>query len=400
MRPTPRTAGRLLPFLAALAAAVVTTADLRAQPALTCEACHGELELLRQHAPTLDEAREIHVPGESVAASAHGGMDCTDCHTGYRRFPHGSAVTTASCTACHSSQLETWEEGIHAVDGNADCRACHGVHDVLTVQQMREPAGTVTMRAACASCHFEPRTPEDDPHAQAAACHSCHEPHRTLGVGNPEASIHPLKQVETCGACHDTLARTWRGDVHGTAVSRLATLDRAVSLEEVEVHLEPPSCTGCHGAHGMLTPTAADFPQRMAERCSHCHEEFAESFADSYHGQATELGSGGVATCYHCHGAHDVLPAADDQSRVNESNLLGTCASCHPAATAGFTQFQPHADHNDREKYPMVYWSYHLMTALLIGVFTVFGAHTALWLVRLGLDAVRGGSGHVSSDGD
>jgi hypothetical protein len=41
------------------------------------------------------------------------------------------------------------------------------------------------------------------------------------------------------------------------------------------------------------------------------------------------------------------------------------------------------------------------MTALLIGVFTVFGAHTFFWLVRLGFDALRGnpqGAGHDAGD--
>ena len=86
---------------------------------------------------------------------------------------------------------------------------------------------------------------------------------------------------------------------------------------------------------------------------------------------------------------------------VGDARLLETCQSCHPDATAGFALFQPHADHNDREQYPYVYWSYHLMTALLIGVFTVFGAHTALWLLRLTFDALRGaphGARHDAGD--
>jgi len=137
----------------------------------------------------------------------------------------------------------------------------------------------------------------------------------------------------------------------------------------------------------------------MAGQCSHCHEAYAESFADSYHGQATELGSERVATCHECHGAHDVYPASDPRSSVSEGRLLGTCRGCHPDATEGFALFQPHADHGDRDRYPYAYWAYHLMTALLIGTFTVFGAHTVLWLLRLSFDALRG-SGHTPTEGD
>ena len=85
---------------------------------------------------------------------------------------------------------------------------------------------------------------------------------------------------------------------------------------------------------------------------------------------------------------------------VSEANLLETCQSCHPAATEGFALFQPHADHNDREHYPYTYWSYHLMTALLLGTFSFFGLHTALWLVRLSLNAFRGEDGHATHQGD
>ena len=84
---------------------------------------------------------------------------------------------------------------------------------------------------------------------------------------------------------------------------------------------------------------------------------------------------------------------------MGEVNLLATCQACHENATAGFTAFQPHADHHDRENYPYVYWSYRLMTMLLIGVFTVFGAHTLLWVVRLGLDARRGEGAHGTPGG-
>lgn len=287
----------LLALLAMLTVPLVWPAELRAQTDLTCEACHGELEFLRQHTSTLDQARDIHVPTSVVERSAHTGIACTVCHAGYRRFPHPEAVTSEACASCHTSQHMAWEGGIHAVDGNAECGSCHGTHDVLTVEQMREPGGVAVLQGACASCHFEPRTPADDPHAVSESCSACHDPHRTLGLGDPEARIHPLNQAATCGACHEAVAIAWSADAHGVALPHLASAEGAVSLEEVDAHLEPPSCTGCHGSHGMLTPRAPDFPREMAARCSHCHEEYAESFADSYHGQATELGSDQVATC-------------------------------------------------------------------------------------------------------
>lgn len=359
---------------------------LEAQPARpSCESCHGELEFLRQHKETLGEARALLAPAAVLAASAHGSLTCTDCHDGFRRFPHRGALTTRTCASCHEETAAGWQRGVHALDQGASCTACHGTHDVRTVEAMREPEGIQAMRAACSGCHYEPRIPAEDPHNDSVSCASCHEPHLTLPSEDPEASTHVANQVYTCGACHEEAAAAWDRDIHAEAVRSGAASDHREGS-----HGGAPACSGCHGAHGILAPSAPGFGIQMVEQCSQCHEHYRESFADSYHGQAAILGSERVATCHSCHGAHGVHPTADPRSTVHPDNLLGTCQSCHPAATAGFALFQPHADHYDRERYPYVYWSYHLMTALLIGTFTVFGAHTLLWLARLGLDALRG----------
>ncbi|GMV04253.1 MAG: hypothetical protein AMXMBFR53_05340 [Gemmatimonadota bacterium] len=358
-------------------------------PRPSCESCHGELELLRQHVPTLDDARALLAPAAVLARSAHGSMTCADCHDGFRRYPHGPAVATTPCASCHEDQAGRWQEGMHALDGAAACTDCHGTHDVRSAQDLRTPDGIRSVQEACAGCHYQPGMPIEDPHADSVSCAACHEPHATLPSEDEHATTHVLNQAATCGACHEDQAAAWRGDVHGDATPRVATPGGLVP--EGASRAEAPACTACHGSHGMAVPGEPGFAAEMIESCAHCHEHYRESFADSYHGQAALLGSEKVATCHDCHGAHGIHPSSDPRSTVSEANLLATCQTCHASATANFALFQPHADHNDRERYPYVYWSYHLMTALLIGTFMVFGAHTALWLARLGFDALRGG---------
>lgn len=379
---SPPASRRAAAFLVLPAVLALSSTPSPGRAQTTCEPCHGELELLRQHASTLDAARELYAPAEVLAASAHGQEACTSCHEGFAgRFPHADAARTVACATCHEEEATTWEAGIHAEDGNALCADCHGVHDVRTAEELRTPEGDMAVRAACASCHFEPRIPPDDPHADSTSCAGCHEPHRTLPASDHEARIHVTNQGETCGECHEDVARTWADDVHARAVPERSHPGPG--------EVGPPACTACHGAHGMLTPSTAGFAVAAAERCAGCHEEYAETFADSYHGQATRLGSERTAGCYDCHSAHAIHPASDPRSTVSEERLLETCRTCHPAATAGFTGFQPHADPHDVERYPIVAWSYRLMTALLVGVFGVFGAHTLLWLGRLTLDGLR-----------
>jgi len=89
-----------------------------------------------------------------------------------------------------------------------------------------------------------------------------------------------------------------------------------------------------------------------------------------------------VAACYDCHGYHDVLPPTNPASRLSKTNILTTCRQCHPRATIGFTEYEPHANPLDRENYPALHAAFWFMTALLIGVFAFFGGHTLFWLFR------------------
>ena len=53
-----------------------------------------------------------------------------------------------------------------------------------------------------------------------------------------------------------------------------------------------------------------------------------------------------------------------------------------PGATIGFTEYKPHANPLDKQNYPLLHAVFLAMTGLLIGVFTLFGLHTLIWLVR------------------
>jgi hypothetical protein len=358
----------------------------------SCQSCHGELEFLRQHVETLPDAERLFAPAEVLTGSAHGNMTCADCHTGFRTYPHPDAQQTRSCASCHQEVAAAWDGGLHALDGGATCRDCHGTHDVRSKAVLGSAEGARAVRRACATCHYEPGADENDPHADSVSCAACHAPHGTLPAEDDLSTVHALNQAATCGACHDEVAAAWSQDTHGHAVEPLSVPGGVVP--EGASRAEAPSCSACHGAHDIVPPSDPDFGAEVTARCAHCHESYEDSWADSYHGQAATLGAPNVANCARCHGSHGIYPSSDERSKVSEANLLGTCQACHADATAGFTLFQPHADHNDRERYPFVYWSYHLMTALLIGTFSVFGIHTFLWLVRLGIDALRGTPHH------
>jgi cytochrome b subunit of formate dehydrogenase len=67
---------------------------------------------------------------------------------------------------------------------------------------------------------------------------------------------------------------------------------------------------------------------------------------------------------------------------LSAANITATCQRCHSGATPNFAKYKPHANPLDAQNYPALHGVFLFMTALLIGVFTFFGAHTLLWLLR------------------
>ncbi len=71
-------------------------------------------------------------------------------------------------------------------------------------------------------------------------------------------------------------------------------------------------CTDCHTGVKELVHDANLPPPD----CSGCHDKEAKDYATSIHGMSHALGASGAATCWDCHGAHDILPVKDPASPV------------------------------------------------------------------------------------
>jgi hypothetical protein len=150
-----------------------------------------------------------------------------------------------------------------------------------------------------------------------------------------------------------------------------------------------PVCTDCHTSHEIVEADEPVWFLGVVEECGACHEKLYEEYQETYHGKVSRLGSGLAAQCSECHTPHAMLPASDPESTVNPARLVDTCGQCHESANANFVQYITHGDHHDRHRNPKLFWPWLLMTLLLAGVFSFFGAHTVLWLVRVGIESRR-----------
>lgn len=383
-----------------------------------CLACHdrsGPADNPGRSSKTVDHAAyRLSVHGRRLIA-------CAQCHSGAAPSPDGRSCGTArpvvDCSICHDAEVRDYRRGIHGSlhekgDANAPaCVDCHGTHDIMESRLPQRDGLTAAIRerilaapthrrnvpALCARCHQEGapaavRNPAGEHrkvehyrmsiHGKgllqsgliaSANCVDCHSPHMELPPGDPASTVAPDNIVATCGQCHDGIYEQFRHSIHapeGNPRFRPAG------------DLDLPHCNDCHSSHSVARTDLPGFKHQIVEQCGACHQRITATYFDTYHGKVSTLGNDVAARCHDCHGSHGIRPASDPASPIHPDNIVATCARCHPGSHAGFASYLTHATHNDRERYPALYWSFLGMTALLVGVFGFFGLHLLLWLPR------------------
>ncbi|HSL16327.1 MAG TPA: hypothetical protein VLB51_00310 [Methylomirabilota bacterium] len=377
----------------------VTTQEASSQGCLTC---HGkpDLSVIRD-----GEAISLYVDEATYALGSHAQTACAQCHTqvtpDHPERPCATVITpvTVDCGICHAEQVEQHALSRHGeleARGDPDapgCATCHGeVHFITNHRLPMSPSYSRNVPALCGACHAAGapaavRLGDDrdivesylqSTHGRglmgsglvvSASCIDCHTAHSALPEEDPRSTVSENKILNTCGSCHRGIEEEFRASIHYPA--------NVVTNEEL------PTCESCHTSHEITRIDAQGFRFMMMNQCGRCHEEFAETFFDTYHGKVTQLGSEGAAKCYDCHGTHNILPSDNPDSTLSRRNVVATCGQCHPRAHLEFAGYLSHATHHDREKYPYLFYAYWFMTTLLVGTLTFFLIHTMLWLFRL-----------------
>ncbi len=286
-----------------------------------CYSCHGQ------------KGMRGYIDRMEFVQSSHGRFACTGCHITVSTYPHGK-VSMVNCGICHflgregapRLQAQEYRLSVHGravSEGNAaapSCQTCHGSHYIYPSNDARSKTGRDKIPVLCSSCH--PREFE-----------------------------------------------IYSRSIHGTDVLGKKNLGAA-------------TCFDCHLEHRIPRTTDKQWELVLTKQCGSCHPEQMNTYRKTYHGKVTGLGYATIAKCADCHGAHNILPPSDPDSTLSQNNILTTCKTCHPGATAGFAKFYAHAEESNRAKYPVLYYTYVFMTVLLIGVFTFFFIHTFLWTFR------------------
>jgi thiosulfate reductase cytochrome b subunit len=364
--------------------------------------CHAKPDCVKKDR---DKTLSMTVRLEDLKRSVHDGIRCVACHRDIQKPDHkDEKLAPARCDVCHAD-----EDDAHALSAHARpkaggpevarCTDCHGTHAMLSRKHPESPVHKFSVPKTCARCHSDPalmakhkvRRPEaptefvssvhghallDEGLAVAPSCVDCHGVHEIRRAADRKATIHKTRISATCGVCHVTGERECAAGPHAALVAK---------GDE-----KGPTCITCHSAHAIReADDSLEAKQTSVERCASCHEDRRKTYDETYHGKAMALGYPDVAACYDCHGNHAILAASKPGSKIGPQSILTTCQACHPKATASFTQFHAHADPTDRKAYPVLYWTYLFMMALLFGTFGFFGLHALLWLARTAVLYVR-----------
>ncbi|MFC2157370.1 cytochrome c3 family protein [Acidobacteriota bacterium] len=359
-----------------------------------CLVCHEKADV---HKIVDGETVSLTVKKEDFEESTHRNIPCVKCHTDInpKKQRPCEPVSRVDCSSCHAQMAEEYFQSDHGeafVENKKNvpyCTDCHGSHKVLAHTDERDKTFRSNIPQLCGECHGKLGTPapaeteagvlidySSSVHGQGlikkgllptAVCTDCHGAHYILDHENELSSIHYKNLPATCASCHKGIYDEYAKSIH------------SITKESKE---KLPTCEDCHSAHRISNIGQDKFMTEITHQCGSCHEDLSETYLETIHGKAYTLGYLKSARCSDCHGAHEIQKVDDPESMVGFNKVVDTCEKCHADVNLRFTGYLTHATHHDKQKYPILYFTFWAMTFLLIGVFSFFGIHTLLWFPR------------------
>lgn len=364
-----------------------------------CLDCHTDESLTTEKN---GETISLFVDMAGFQKTVHVDNGCISCHedAGDAEDEHPFPLAPVQCENCHDDIGDVYQKSAHgqaAIEKHDDlapqCKDCHSKHNILPPSNKKASTYPLNIPFTCGRCHREgsEMTKSHDLNQHnivenysmsihgkglfvdglivTAVCTSCHTAHNVQKAGNPQSTVNRDNIIDTCNQCHVGIVDQFKKSVHSAQITSNGK--------------KLPVCIDCHNSHTIASVGQKDFRLIIGEQCGNCHEHESETYFETYHGRASMLWGGEkTAKCSDCHGAHNIMPIESEKSTINEVNIVQTCAQCHPNANQSFTTYLAHATHNDREKYPFLFYTFWAMTGLLVGTFSFFGLHTIFWVPR------------------
>ena len=407
----------------------VLAASVHGDAGLSCTDCHADLAKIKE-LPHGDKLKPV------SCSSCHDGMAekhafhpmmvadpeaiaCQDCHGGHDvkkaadpAAPVSAANVSKVCAGCHETEVKLYTASAHGAAAASKvkeapaCLTCHRTRLASAAEGAPAATAKQAQEKLCLHCHLDSPDVrarvapsagfiakyEQSVHGQAllagnekaANCVDCHGAHTVRKRSAPGAASNPLAIEQICARCHGSIDKVFAKSAHGKALANGVR--------------EAPTCTTCHGEHGILKTDDPSSPVAAAnvsqKVCTPCHSSLRLSekygiesdrfatFEQSFHGLAVKGGQVDVANCASCHGSHEILPSSDPASKVSKQNLAVTCGKCHPGAGERFTQGKIHVDVSSKAEEPLLWWIGFLYAGLIVGTIGGMFGHNLLDFVK------------------
>ena len=294
-----------------------------------CLGCHSNPNMIGRFAD--GKTMSLYYDPKQHAGSTHV-EGCRACHDIQNVYPHKEVTQQQSCETCHSQIFGgvskdpavfdiTYYPDERAVQLaiNESCRKCHSEN----FDEMSDSAHTRVLEQG---------------NRYAPVCMDCHGSHNITSPNVPRTKI-PL----ICSKCHLSIYTTYESSVHGAAL-------------EANSNPDVPTCVNCHGSHKVTGPGSENFRADSITLCGSCHANkelmgkygistgVFQTYLDDFHGRTVDFwrqaGASKItkATCYDCHGIHNIQAPSNKLSSVYPANLQKTCQQCHPDASITFPE--------------------------------------------------------------
>ena len=330
-----------------------------------CIMCHSDDTL------TMDRKGHkvsLFINEDNFTKSVHGDLECIDCHAGFNadEMPHleGSEIYKVNCSNCHDGYQEQVNNDIHhrlgdKVKKKPECLTCHGSHYIKNPSEVKNKE-----KEYCGKCHSSAtinRSYHTTDYLPDQKCAECHEVE-----GFAENLTQSVHQGLVCADCHVYEVNNF--ELHQQGVPHISIASCAsCHKEEYEIHKESihgislkegideaASCWDCHGSHQVKHVNEEGsglLPNEVGYTCGKCHsnQEFVEKFSmsikgitdlytQSVHGKFNAEAGEGAASCYSCHGTHNIKSRTQEGSTISAYNIPQTCGQCHEEITKEYEE--------------------------------------------------------------
>ncbi|QQS37470.1 MAG: cytochrome c3 family protein [Ignavibacteriales bacterium] len=313
-----------------------------------CLMCHSDNELTMEK-----NGKEISlfVKEDALKSSVHAKLNCVSCHKGFdpENLPHAENIKEIDCSGCHQKALtqHSFHPQIIKSKGtgktpDTSCKNCHGIHDVVRVDNPKSKWNRQNIEVSCGKCHKDASEHYSlSNHSEAfkngdtgaPSCITCHSSAITKSSFGDNKVDKKIAQEKLCLSCHldddDVRKRTtpsagfihaYDKSVHGFALHNNKNGDAA-------------SCTDCHDSHKIIKGTdsrSTVYKLNIPETCGKCHSSIKEEYYESIHGQFVLKGNNDAPSCTNCHGEHNILKTDDPNAPVAFQNVSKEiCSPCH-----------------------------------------------------------------------